>query len=354
MFAVLPKKPWRRRLSGRRGFYASCAFALYGPFDWAATEDHEITGELTTAEGVIVDGYTEKNVAYYTPKEPGVSYITATSKDGKYSVNFAVICEPLKAETVTLNTNNLELAVGETEKLTATLSPEPSLEKDDKLNWVSYNPEVATVDENGVVTAVSEGYAYIHVSVCVSPEAGRLVETYCLVHVVPAMSYHTVTFVDWDDTVLKTQSVLDGTAATAPADPTREGYTFAGWDVDFSSVTADLTVKATYTVNTYTITFVADGKTVSTVTKAYGETLTDADYPPVPAKAGFVGEWSKVTDPVTGNLTITAVYKTAGNNGGSGHDTGDHFDMTLWGALMATAAAGMTVLVVLKRRKREN
>ena len=44
----------------------------------------------------------------------------------------------------------------------------------------------------------------------------------------PVETYYTVTFKDWDGTVLSTQSVLEGTAATAPADPTREGYTFTG------------------------------------------------------------------------------------------------------------------------------
>ena len=58
--------------------------------------------------------------------------------------------------------------------------------------------------------------------------------------------YHTVTFVDWDGTVLSVQQVEDGADATAPADPSREGYAFIGWDVDFSNVTEDITVTAQY------------------------------------------------------------------------------------------------------------
>lgn len=41
--------------------------------------------------------------------------------------------------------------------------------------------------------------------------------------------------------------MLEGGAAKAPADPTRDGYTFSGWDKDFSKVTSDLTVTATWT-----------------------------------------------------------------------------------------------------------
>ncbi len=62
---------------------------------------------------------------------------------------------------------------------------------------------------------------------------------------------HTVTFVDFDDKVLNTQVVRDGTAANAPADPTRPmdvwyTYTFTGWDTDYSNITKDTVVKATY------------------------------------------------------------------------------------------------------------
>ena len=60
---------------------------------------------------------------------------------------------------------------------------------------------------------------------------------------------HTVTFVDWNGTELASVIVEEGKDATAPDDPTREGYTFTGWDTDFSSVTEDLIVKATYKPN---------------------------------------------------------------------------------------------------------
>ena len=61
---------------------------------------------------------------------------------------------------------------------------------------------------------------------------------------------YTVTFVDYDGTELKSQTVDHGSAATAPADPERDGYTFTGWDpADFSTITSDLTVTAQYKQN---------------------------------------------------------------------------------------------------------
>ena len=56
-----------------------------------------------------------------------------------------------------------------------------------------------------------------------------------------------VEFVDWDGTLLKSESVYHGSAATAPDDPdNKTGGYFIGWDVDFSEITDDLTVTALY------------------------------------------------------------------------------------------------------------
>ena len=57
---------------------------------------------------------------------------------------------------------------------------------------------------------------------------------------------YTVTFKDYDGTVLKTVGVKEGNAAEAPETPAREGYEFIGWDTAFDEVTSDLTVTAQY------------------------------------------------------------------------------------------------------------
>ena len=67
---------------------------------------------------------------------------------------------------------------------------------------------------------------------------------------VGVVANYNVTFKDWDGTVLKTQTVDVGKAATAPAAPSREGYTFAGWNKSFNVVTSDLVVTAVYTSKT--------------------------------------------------------------------------------------------------------
>ena len=118
---------------------------------------------------------------------------------------------------------------------------------------------------------------------------------------------HTVTFRDWDGTVLKTQQVDHGEAADAPADPVRTGYTFTGWDKAFNNVTSDLIVTAQYSINTYTVTFKDwDNTVLKTQQVNYGGA---ASAPADPVRTGytFTG-WDKAFNNVTSNLTVTAQY----------------------------------------------
>ena len=119
--------------------------------------------------------------------------------------------------------------------------------------------------------------------------------------------YHTVTFKDWNGTVLKTEQVQYGGAATAPANPTRTGYTFTGWDKAFNNVTADLVVTAQYSIYTYTVTFKDwNGTVLKTQQVQYGGAATA---PANPTRAGytFTG-WDKAFTNVTANLVVTAQY----------------------------------------------
>ena len=118
---------------------------------------------------------------------------------------------------------------------------------------------------------------------------------------------HTVTFKDWNGSVLKTQSVFHGGAATAPANPTRTGYTFTGWDKAFNNVTADLVVTAQYSINSYTVTFKDwNGTVLKTQQVQYGGAATA---PANPTREGytFTG-WDKAFSNITANLVVTAQY----------------------------------------------
>ena len=58
----------------------------------------------------------------------------------------------------------------------------------------------------------------------------------------------TVIFKNGEE-VLKTESVIEGNNATAPTAPTKEGYTFDGWDIAFTNVQSNLVVNAKWKAN---------------------------------------------------------------------------------------------------------
>jgi len=124
----------------------------------------------------------------------------------------------------------------------------------------------------------------------------------------PVQRRYTVRFVDYDDTLLGVYHVAYGERAIAPADPTREGHDFIGWDVDFDYVTRDLTVTAQYRIKTFTVTFVdRDGTVLSTQTVEWNAAATA---PAVPAWEDFTFTgWDKPFDHVKSDLTVTAQYK---------------------------------------------
>ncbi|HWP80698.1 MAG TPA: Ig-like domain-containing protein, partial [Candidatus Acidoferrum sp.] len=120
---------------------------------------------------------------------------------------------------------------------------------------------------------------------------------------------YTVTFVDYNDAVLKTEDVAHGGAATAPTDPDNmAGHHFTGWDRAFDNVTEPLTVKALYDINSYTVTFVDYNDAVlKTENVAHGGAATAPANPDNMAGHHFTA-WDKAFDNVTEPLTVKALY----------------------------------------------
>jgi RHS repeat-associated protein len=122
---------------------------------------------------------------------------------------------------------------------------------------------------------------------------------------------YTVTF-QADGATVKTMTVEDGYVlkdSDYPAVPTKTGYT-GEWVKYTSAVHSNVTVQAKYTavVAKYTVTFKADNTVVKTMTVKDGYTLKASDYPTVPAKSGYTGEWVKYTSAIHSNVTVQAKY----------------------------------------------
>ena len=108
----------------------------------------------------------------------------------------------------------------------------------------------------------------------------------------PVFTY-TVTFVDGltGKPIGEPQSVKEGESAVAPEPPVHEGYTFAGWDKDFTNITVRTEVKALYTVNSYTLTTEVLGKE-KTQEIEYGGSL-ELGAPETPEGLIFAGWYVK-------------------------------------------------------------
>ena len=126
---------------------------------------------------------------------------------------------------------------------------------------------------------------------------------------------YTVTFLGADGTVLKTETVEWGKAATAPEPPeAEEGFVFAGWNRAFDRVAENLTVTATYGKKT-SVTFVNEAnETLKIIYVAEGGTFTVPDLPAPEEKYtldGFYldGVRYDFTQVVTGDLTIVVKWR---------------------------------------------
>ena len=122
---------------------------------------------------------------------------------------------------------------------------------------------------------------------------------------------YTVTFTA-DGATVKTMTVEDGYTlkdSDYPAVPTKTGYT-GEWVKYTTAIHSNVTVQAKYTavVTKYTVTFKADNTVVKTMTVEDGYVLKDSDYPAVPSKTGYTGEWVKYTSAIHSNVTVQAKY----------------------------------------------
>ena len=103
-----------------------------------------------------------------------------------------------------------------------------------------------------------------------------------------------------------------GTEITVPDNPTRKGYTFKGWDKEIPKTmpAENMTVKAQWEINQYTITFDTNGGSeIAPITQDYGTAITAPDNP---TRKGYTFKgWDKKipeTMPAE-NITITARWK---------------------------------------------
>ena len=115
----------------------------------------------TSSNSSVVTVSTGSGKATVTAQGEGSATITVKTTDGNYIATCNVTVSVPRATGVSLNKNSVELYRGETETLTATVSPTNASNKD--ITWTSSNTNVVTVSSSGKITAKGAGTAIITV-----------------------------------------------------------------------------------------------------------------------------------------------------------------------------------------------
>lgn len=177
----------------------------------------------------------------------GNATITVTTVNGKTaSCLVNVRTKVIPVSSVTLDKSSADLYVDDSVALTATVSPEDATEK--TVTWVSSNTEVATVDGNGVVTAVGAGTAVI------TAASGDKAAAFAVTVTTRPVAVTSVTL-DKTEAGLQEEDTLTLSATVLPADATDKSITWVSSDEGVATVssTGIVTAKAAGTA-TITVT----------------------------------------------------------------------------------------------------
>jgi hypothetical protein len=183
---------------------------------------------------------TVDNAGKVTAVAAGTATITVTTTDGSKTATCAVTvtAATVAVTGVTLNKSTLSLSTGDSETLTATLAPGNATNKN--VTWSSSDATIATVDANGLVTAVAAGTA----TITVTTTDGSKTAT-CAVTVTAAVTY------TW---LLAPAIAIEGTNAKVVGTDADKftlffindvAATFTDGMVSLAGKTGDLSLKAT-------------------------------------------------------------------------------------------------------------
>lgn len=183
-----------------------------------------------------------------TPVGPGEATITVTVDKSHQATCVVSVTQP--AEGVFLNKTELRIQLGTSETLEATVQPATTNVKD--LKWTSSNPEVASVDANGQVSALALGTADITVT---TVDGGHT--AVCKVTVIQSVTGVTL---DAETATLRVgEQTLQLTATVQPSDASDKSLVWTSSNAEVASVS-----------ETGLVTPLASGEALITVTTVDG------------------------------------------------------------------------------------
>ena len=248
----------------------------------------------------------------------GTATVTVASTTPALSTTVDITVNHIIPTAIEIKSAKTDIEVGETVAFYVVYTPENATFRN--VQWSASHTNYFSINAVGdtcyVTGVIENGRRRISINAkIVDAQDDGWGTTYaqasCNINIVAKTSSYTVKFVDWDGTTLKIEQVKQGGAATAPANPTRDGYTFTGWDKDFSNVQSDLIVIAQYTKNIvyYTVTFLDwDGTELHTEQVEQGKDAVGPEIDLVRDGYTFTG-WSKPLTNITSNLIVIAQYE---------------------------------------------
>ena len=197
------------------------------------------TAVATVADGVV------------TAVGKGTATITVTTADGNHTATCEVTVK-IPVSRVTLNPTSTALVVGNTKQLTATVAPANA--DDSTLVWTSGNAKVATVDQNGLVTAVGAG------TTTITATAGGKSATCTVTVTAKPVPIETIAL---RDAAVSVGGTIQLEPVFTPADTTQRDVIWTSSDRTTATVDANGRVRG-----------VAEGKVTITVTSTADRNIT--------------------------------------------------------------------------------
>ena len=197
------------------------------------------TAVATVADGVV------------TAVGKGTATITVTTADGNHTATCEVTVK-IPVSSVTLNPTSTALVVGNTKQLTATVAPANA--DDSTLVWTSGNAKVATVDQNGLVTAVGAG------TTTITATAGGKSATCTVTVTAKPVPIETIAL---RDAAVSVGGTIQLEPVFTPADTTQRDVTWSSSNSKIATIDANGRVRG-----------VAEGKVTITVTSTADRNIT--------------------------------------------------------------------------------
>jgi hypothetical protein len=218
---------------------------------------------------------------------------TAPTKEGYTFSGWSEIPETMPAKDVTVTG-------------TFTINKYKLIYKVDGVEYKSYDVEYgASITPEAVPT--KEGYTFSGWSWIPTqmPSEDVIITGTFTVNV-----YTLIYLVDGDE--YKIYDVEYGAKIDPIAEPTKEGYSFSGWsNFPMTMPAHDVTIKGTFTVNKYVLTYIIDGEVYKTYEVEYGANITPEA---VPEKEGYdFSGWDYVPETMPDHdVTVTATFTPLG------------------------------------------